>query len=399
MSTSSVAMPTSAKDRFHLGQILVIISGHFAHDAFAAFLAPLLPLITDKLALSLTVAGTLTLFLRLPSLLNPFLGYIADRAGVRALIVLAPLVTAGAMSAIGLAPSYTVLALLLLLAGISSASFHAPAPAMVARLAGRRLGTGMSLFMAAGETGRALGPLLAVAAVSWWQLEGMWRVMVIGLAASLLLLWRLQSLPPQHQNHQTMALDQVWLLARRLYPVLAAIMLPRTFMVVALNTYLPLFMTRRGASLWLAGGALSILEAAGIVGALLGGTVSDRLGRRQVLTAVMGLAPLLLLLFLSSSGWMLFPVLLVLGLITFSSTPVLLAVVQEQFPDNRALANGLFITLSFMINGVATVSVGYLGDRLGLTTAYVISAGIAWLSLPMIWRLPASKKDRQPSQG
>jgi len=49
------------------------------HDIFTSFLAPLLPLIIQKLGLSLTLAGSLAAFQQLPSLINPFLGLLADR--------------------------------------------------------------------------------------------------------------------------------------------------------------------------------------------------------------------------------------------------------------------------------------------------------------------------------
>ncbi|MCZ7670309.1 MAG: hypothetical protein M5U34_25670 [Chloroflexi bacterium] len=50
---------------------------------------------------------------------------------------------------------------MLLAVGVSVACFHAPAPAMIAKLSGPRVGKGMSIFMASGELGRALGPVFA----------------------------------------------------------------------------------------------------------------------------------------------------------------------------------------------------------------------------------------------
>ncbi len=122
---------------FQAGPVLTITGGHLIHDIFASFVAPLLPLIIKKLGLSLTLAGSLAAFQQFPSLINPFLGLLADRVSLRWLAVLAPTVTAAAMSAIGLAPSYTALVALLLVAGVSSAAWHVPAPVIVARAAGR----------------------------------------------------------------------------------------------------------------------------------------------------------------------------------------------------------------------------------------------------------------------
>jgi FSR family fosmidomycin resistance protein-like MFS transporter len=64
---------------FQLDRVLTIISAHFTHDTFTAFLAPLLPSLIDKLSLSYTQAGSLAAFTQLPSLLNPIIGYLDDK--------------------------------------------------------------------------------------------------------------------------------------------------------------------------------------------------------------------------------------------------------------------------------------------------------------------------------
>lgn len=76
------------------------------------------------------------------------------------------------MSLLGASTRYLLLAPLLIMAGSSHASFHAPAPAMVARVSADRVGKGMSLFMMGGELGRATGPPFILAAVEWFGLEG-----------------------------------------------------------------------------------------------------------------------------------------------------------------------------------------------------------------------------------
>ena len=84
VKTSTVAPAELAdEEQFNLGQVLTLAGGHLVHDTFGAFLNPLLPLIIEKLNLSLVLAGSLTLFSRLPSLLHPFIGLWADRIDLR----------------------------------------------------------------------------------------------------------------------------------------------------------------------------------------------------------------------------------------------------------------------------------------------------------------------------
>ena len=130
----------------------------------------------------------------MPSLLQPFIGHAADRISLRYFIILAPATTATLCGLLGLANSYTLLAMLLFVIGVSMAIFHAPAPAMVGRISGDRLGTGMSIFMAAGELGRTVGPAVVIAAVTWFGLEGIWRVSAFGWLASVFLYWRLRGI-------------------------------------------------------------------------------------------------------------------------------------------------------------------------------------------------------------
>ncbi|MBI1877480.1 MAG: MFS transporter [Chloroflexi bacterium] len=384
LRTESI-MPT-VKEDFQTGQVLTIVGGHFVHDTYPAFLAPLLPLLIEKLSLSLAQAGALQLFIQGPAILNPFIGYLADILSLRYFVILAPAVTATAMSLLGVVPNYSTLAILLFVAGVSIAAFHAPAPAMVGRISGNRLGKGMGLFMAGGELGRAIGPLLAVWIVSLWSLDGFYRIMVLGWAASLILYWRLHNIPARPKERQD--LRTVWPMARRLFGPMLAFLFPREFMLTGLAVYLPTFMDRQGASLWLAGAALSLWELAGVVGVLFSGTFSDRLGRRAVLLTATISASVLLLIFLNVSGWLSVAVLLALGFTSLSTAPVLLAMAQEHLPNNRAMANGVLISLFFLIRPVAAYSIGLIGDRFGLHSAFLAAALISLLAIPAIFFLP-----------
>jgi FSR family fosmidomycin resistance protein-like MFS transporter len=147
-------------------------------------------------------------------------------------------------------------------------------------------------------------------------------------------------------------------------------------------------MTQRGSSLLIAGAALSILELAGVAGALLSGTFSDRLGRRSVLFVMTGLSSVFMLLFLNSSGWLIVPVLLALGFTSLSTTPVILAIVQDNLPNNRAIGNGIFMAIAFLMQSLAILVIGILGDQFGLNVAFLVSALVSLLAIPVIFFLP-----------
>ncbi len=380
---------SSRPEPFQTDQVVTIAGGHFVNDTYTAFLAPLLPLIQSNLGISYAAAGSLAVFMQLPSLLNPFIGYLADRVSLRYFIILAPAITATLMSSMGLTSSYMTLAILLFAAGISVAAFHAPAPAMIGRVAGLRVGAGMSIFMASGELARAVGPLVAVAGVAWFGLEGMWRLAIVGWLTSVILYFRLRHISARPPSKKHGSLADIWPTARRVFPTLTWLMSGRVLMMAALTTYLAIYVKDvLGGSLWLAGISLTILEGAGVVGALLSGTLSDRFGRRRVLFVLLGLAPFLMLLFLYGPTWLTIAALIGLGLTAISPQPVIMALVQDEFPDHRALANGTYLALNFVVRALGIWVVGIVADQYGMSTAFLLAGLMAILSLPAVLFLP-----------
>lgn len=388
METDLQTPTITQEDTFQTDQVVTVAGGHFMHDTYSAFIAPLLPRIQERLDTGYALTGSLAIFAQLPSLLNPFIGYLADRISLRYFIILAPAITATLMSFMGLAPSYFSLALILLAAGVSIAAFHAPAPAMIAHVSGQRVGTGMSIFMASGELGRTLGPVFVVAGVGWFGLEGIWRLMFVGWAVSGILYLRLRHISARPQTAEGVSLAAILPKIKRIFPWLTGLMLVRAFLIISLTTFLPLYMDDvRATSFEFAGNSLAILEGAGVVGALATGTLSDRFGRFRVLTVLLLLAPLFMLAFLYSPDWLTIPLLIILGLTAISPTPVLLAIVQDNFADNRALANGIFLAANFLIRAFGIWAIGFTADQFGLGTAFLWSAVIGFLTLPAVWGL------------
>jgi len=374
--------------RFQTGRVTSIAAGHAVHDTFTAFLAPLLPTFVEKFSLTNAAAGLLAAFLQIPSLLQPVIGHLADRTTIRWIVVLGPGVTATAMSFLGWAPTYAALALLLLVAGLSVAAFHATAPVAVGYLSGNRLGRGMGFWMVGGELGRTLGPLVIVSALAVMSLKQVAFLSLAGIATSVILYFRLRDVPLQTRDDGEQVPWRTALRGMRSFMlVLAALTGMRSMMMLAATVFLPLYLTESGSSIWLAGAALSIVEAAGVAGAFAGGWISDHIGRRAVLIFGHITAPAALLLFLVADGWVRIAALPLIGLSLLAVPPVIMALVQEQAPKSRALANGLYLSMSMGIRSIAAVGYGAFADRFGLETAMVMGAIAMIGGLPLIWLL------------
>lgn len=376
----------SLNQGFQSSHTLTISGGHFMHDTFSAFLAPLLPELIEKLSMNLTQAGSLTALVQIPSILNPLIGYLDDKINLRWMVILAPAITATLMSAMGLAPSYYLLAVLLTITGLSVAAFHATAPAMVARISGSKVGKGMSFFMAAGELGRTVGPLVAVWGVSVWALDGIYRFAIIGWLTSLVIFLRFRGITP-HVAKQT-GFRGMLPAAKQLFIPLLIIVSGRSLLISCLGFYLPTLLESEGASLWAAGGALAIYQLAGVVGAFSGGTFSDRIGRKPVLLTASLISPLLVFAFLTLPGGWLIPILILLGFLSLSVQPVLLALVQDHLPNYRSIANGAYMAMAFIMQSTAALLIGALGDRLGLRSTFFWMALLSLLTVVGILLLP-----------
>jgi FSR family fosmidomycin resistance protein-like MFS transporter len=385
-SPTSIDINKAKGAGFRLSRVLAIISAHFIHDTYSAFLAPLLPNLIEKLSLSYTQAGSLSAITQLPSLLNPVIGYLDDKVNLRIFVILAPAISATTMSLLGIAPNYLSLVILLFITGLSIAAFHAIAPAMIARSSGQQVGKGMSLFMAAGELGRTVGPLLAAWALLTFTLGKMLPIAIPGWIASIIIYYRFREFTV-HVEKQT-GFREVLPLARRLFVPLVALVFFRSFLITGMGVYLPTLLQSEGASVWKADTTLAIYQLAGVAGAFLGGTISDRLGRKPVLLAVSLFAPIMVLTFLRSTGWMALPALVLAGIFALSSQPITLAIVQDHFPNHRSIGNGFFMAFTFICLSLTAIVIGMLADRLGLQQAFLLTAFLGLLATPLVFFLP-----------
>ena len=373
------------------GNVLTFSFAHGVRDTYSSFVAPMLPSLIANLSLSMTEAGLLDFAKTVPSLLQPFIGHLGDRVNLRYLVILAPAITGTMMSLLGIAPNYAILIMLSLAAGLGSAALHAVAPAMAGRAAGAKLGWGMGVWMVGGSVGFAVGPVIIVTVISFFGLEATPWLMLGGWMASALLFMRLRdasTLSPASQHRGS--LREGFRALRPLMAPLTAIIAATGLFISARSTFLPIFLTQEGDSLWFAGIALTLQTGVGWIGALMGGAISDRVGRRVVIFAAMSSAALLMFVFLNSAGWMRLPILMLMGISLPATRAVLMALVQEHCPSNRAMANGTFLALSFMLESGSAVVLGALGDIMGLRTAFLLSAVILLLGSPLVRLLPAS---------
>ena len=128
------------------------------------------------------------------------------------------------------------------------------------------------------------------------------------------------------------------------------------------------------------------------------GPVSDVLGRKKMLMISLSGAPVALLAFQhlgggalqdGTSAFFCAAALIVCGFTLLSTTPVMLALVQENAGDSPAAANGIFMMTAFVMRSSVVITVGLVADYAGLDTAFLLSAIAGAAGLPFIMMLPS----------
>src|SRR5262249_47939934 len=181
-----------AANQLQRSRLLLVTLGHFLNDSYGSFFAPILPMLIEKLSLSLTAASGLASIPSITSaLFQPLYGMASDRIRGRFFIILGPLVSVVCMGCLGVVP-HAFLVAVLLLAGLRSGAVHPPAVAAAGTVSGARRGFGIAVFTFGGSLGFAVGPLAIIGAMQCFGLDRSYYIILPGLLGVLVLLLALQ---------------------------------------------------------------------------------------------------------------------------------------------------------------------------------------------------------------
>lgn len=131
----------------------------------------------------------------------------------------------------------------------------------------------------------------------------------------------------------------------------------------------------------------TVLVAGGVVGPLIAGWLSDRIGRKGVLISAYlgGAATMILFVQRYSSTWALAGISLIMGLLAYSESPLIQSLFADSIGAGQARATfGIFFAIAYGVGAIWLALVGVIIDRYGFQAAFYVMAGSFVVSAIMI---------------
>ncbi|MFZ5633514.1 MAG: MFS transporter [Bacillota bacterium] len=350
------------------GKIFSISLAHLINDWYMNYTQTLLPfLVAAGLGVS-KGAFLISAFTITSSLLQPVFGYLVDQKNQRWMVYLGTLWMAGLLSVVGVVKNYPLQVILVTLAGMGTAAFHPQASAMISAVSGMRKGFFQALFIAAGNVGWALTPLMVVPFVLHFGLGMSPAFFLLGFAAAVLL-WLTA---PRMQGGPKAAPPPFWSTIRHVWADLAKVVLVvacRSLAYFGLVAFLPLYLQHENVSLVTGSRLLFLMLFTGAMGGLAGGYLSDIFGRKPVIVGSLLLATPMFYLFLHTGGIYSYILLALAGAFLLASFSVTVVVAQELISKNAAVASGLMLGFGIGTGGLGVGLVGLLAEYRGIDFA------------------------------
>jgi sugar phosphate permease len=407
MSSAITADGAGEPQQRSFREVWLITLGHSLTHWYPATFYLLLPIIGNELGLSFSQIGLImTCQYVAGAVANIPGGMLVDTVGRKGLLMALSLFWVGfPYLVMGFVHSYWLLLLCIMAVGVGNSLWHPTAIPTLANRFPARKGLVLSLHGMGGNAGDAIAPLVVgtLLTVFTWRQVVMVNVMP-GLLMSLLLLVFLGSLhlgPKAKKKPAGDAADPAGqslaeygqglraLLRNRSLVLLSTSGAFRSMTQNALLVFLPLFLARElGYSPVVIGGCMFALQAAGFAAAPVAGHLSDRMGRRGVVSASMAMTGVVLLAMAFAGASLAFVALVaVLGFFLYALRPVLQAWLLDATPKNMGGSSiGVLFGAQSLGSSIAPLLGGLVADRYGLgATFYFLAGTIVCANLLILW--------------
>ena len=393
----TVSAPTASLPQRAMMPVLIALSfTHLLNDMIQSLIPAIYPIIKESYRLDFGQIGLITLTFQVSaSLLQPAVGLYTDKHPMPYSMVVGMGFTLSGLIGLAYAGSYGFLLLSAACVGIGSSIFHPEATRMARNASGGQHGLAQGIFQVGGQTGGALGPLLAAfiivprgqGSLAWFS--------VAALVAMMLMVWTAASYARLDRARPPKAAAAAVAQTR---PGKRSVAFAITILIILLfskNAYSASFSSfytfyligKFGISVQNSQVMLFLFLASSAAGALAGGMLGDRIGRNKIIWfSILGALPFTLILPYADLFWT-GVLTIVINLIMSSAFAAILIYALELLPGRVGLVGGFFYGLSFGLGGLAAALLGEFADHLGIEMVYKLCSFIPLMGL-LAWFLP-----------
>ena len=391
---SATVQNTAAASGTRYRVLGAISFSHMLNDMIQSLILAIYPILKGEFSLSFLQIGLITLTYQLTaSMLQPLIGLYTDKHPKPHSLAFGMGSTLCGLLLLSVAPNFGVILVAAALVGTGSSVFH-PESSRIARLAsGGQHGLAQSIFQVGGNTGSALGPLLAAiivlpqgqGAIAWFALAALVAIAVLWQIGN----WyqrQFLSRPAAVKKISTAESPVPHRLVVRAIGVLLILIFSKYFYLTSITSYYTFYLIHHfGVSVQSSQIHLFVFLFAVAAGTLAGGPIGDRIGRKPVIwVSILGVAPFTLLLphvDLMWTGVLTF----IIGLVIASAFSAILVYAQELMPGKIGAVSGMFFGFAFGMGGIGAAVLGVLADARGIEFVYQVCAFLPLLGLLTIF--------------
>ncbi|MFO7884130.1 MAG: MFS transporter [Desulfobacteraceae bacterium] len=373
---------------------------HFTGDFYSSFTGPLLPVFTEKLSLSMAQVGILTGIIRLLSfIVQPVVGYLADRYQTRLFILGGLFFTIFFIPLSGIAPNFYLLIIVLAIGSIGSSMFHPSVTGMIPLYSGLKTSFCISIFNTGGTLAFGIGPVFITWFVARFGLENMPYTMGIGVVFLLVCIKIVP--PPVSEGFKNKGfigsiketLGDVW----KPIALIWVVMVLRAVTGQSFMTFMPIYLANSGYPLVSVGFIVALFIIAGTLSGLTAGLMADRTGFKKIFYLTHTLMTPALLLYLYLPGNFAFAGSFLAGFFVMATMPLGVVMAQNLAPKGRSMVSSFMMGLAYGLGGAVSPVVGRLADIFSIETVLFYTAFVPLITLPIISLFPGSTNPDHPS--
>lgn len=402
MTVTSTSTTTTPQTRTALAVLFALSACHLLNDTIQSLLPAIYPVLHQNYALTFTQIGVLHFVFQVTaSLLQPGVGFVTDKRPMFRLATLGMGASLLGLLILAFASHYWAMLLAAAAIGVGSSIFHPDSSRNARTASGGRYGFAQSLFQVGGNTGSAIGPLLAAyivlpfgqSSIAWFSvlaLTGMALLWNVGTWAKAQHISRANApkgkAPESALPHRKVVM---------VIGVLALLVFSKYLYLASLTSYYTFFLIERfGVSVRDAQLLLFVFLGAVALGTFAGGPIGDRIGRKAVIwVSILGVLPFTLALPYANLFWT--AVLsFIIGVILASAFSAIIVYAQQLVPNRVGMISGLFFGFAFGIAGVGAALLGMVADAKGILFVYHVCSFLPLLGLLTVF-LPADKALRR----